>query len=115
MSNGTNPTWEETMWEFLCWLYRLYGGNCDDLARPTGMEGGVPDGLHLAIAEARSLYDQNGDPTFDTEQERLDFLKLLDDTEAHLALPENTLSADDNTIMATLISDLRSGATPPTE
>ena len=76
------------------------------------MGDGVPGGMHLAIVEVRSLYDKNGDPSFDTEQERLDFLQLLDDTEAHLALPENNLSADDNTIMSDLISDLRSGATP---
>jgi hypothetical protein len=58
------------------------------------------------------MYEVVGDPTFSSDQERLDFLALLDSTQAHLALPDNSLSDADNEIMTMMIADMRAGANP---
>lgn len=101
MTNGTEPTWEQAMWDFLCALYRALGGDCADLApRPT-----LPDPIY----EVKALFETDGEPSFPTEQDELKFLALLDDIDAHLALPGNSLSSTASDDLTTLVAAIRAG------
>lgn len=96
-------SWEDRFWQLICDIYRVFGGDCDDLPRPPSMR----QTIDLVVAR----YADDGNPTFDTEAERAAFLVTLDEMDAHLALPGNSLTQESTEIVTTLVADLRTGAT----
>lgn len=91
--------WIDRLRELICKIYQEWGGDCADLF-PIAETSGWID---LVIAR----YENDGAPTFGASAERQDYLNTLDELEAHLALPGNTLSQADTQRLQKLIDDLR--------
>lgn len=93
------PDWKLWLWELLCRVYRVYGGNCDDLPRPKAPA--------TAAEVIQEIFDGQGLPTFATPAARDEFIAILNAIDAHLALADNDLSPDDEGIIQDLLDSLR--------
>lgn len=93
------PSWEDWLRWALCELYKKLGGDCAELWED-------PNKRTKQVADQ---YAVHGPPTFGSTAEKNAFIKLLNDLEAHLALPENSLDAEHMAILTNLIAQLRAG------
>lgn len=89
--------WIDTLRIFICQIYLEWGGDCNSLPFPVSEQ----------ISTLWSNYRAHGAPGFPNQQEKDEYLKTLIDTETHLKLPGNDLSAGDNTSIALLIDSLQ--------
>ncbi len=96
--------WTDWLRVLLCKLFQSWGGNCETLFPPQ------PSGWIAMVTDA---YNANGAPTFTDLLEKQQFLELLDALDAHLKLPDNSLSASDNNKLLSLIAALRAALGGP--
>jgi hypothetical protein len=92
-----SPVWIIRLRELLCAIYQEWGGDCADLGvAPTAW-----------IDTVTSAYVKNGAPTFADDAAQMEFLDTVGQLETHLASPDNSLTAEDNARLTTLIAALR--------
>ena len=96
------PEWLRKLQELLCRIYQEWGGDCSELPFE------VPERIQALAA----TYAEEGDPQFESQEDLQAFLLLLNETSAHLNLPENSLEAPDDTALRTLIASLQMDLTP---
>jgi hypothetical protein len=90
-------TFDQLFLELLCHLYKWLGGDCAEL-------GSVPTD---AITVVQDQYDETGPPEFSSPSQKEQFIAVLDNIDAALALPGNTLDPDDTQRMSDLIEQIR--------
>jgi hypothetical protein len=90
--------WRKLLWEHLCELYKLYGGDCRDLARPASMQ---------TVAFMWNVFNTQGPPDVSDPAVRARLLSLLDKLEKHLADPENDLDPATNQSLLDYIAAMR--------
>lgn len=93
----SNSSWIDDLLDLLCKIYQSLGGDCSDFE-------GDP---HKAVGLVTAKYAADGAPKFKTPADLATFLGWLDDLEAHLGLPANTLTSADTAALTLLIADLR--------
>jgi hypothetical protein len=91
------PQWLILLRELICRIYKEWGGDCNNL----------PQGIPGQIKTLVDTYAAQGPPDLPSESAVTAYLALLDETEAHLNLPQNTLAAEDDAALRQLIADLR--------
>jgi hypothetical protein len=97
------PTpWEQWLLDLLCQTFKSWGGDCDNLSTSPSQR----------TAEVIAEYNTNGTPTFNTPEEKQEFLAVLTALEAHLDLQDNTLSQADTDALKDLIENLRNDLIP---
>lgn len=97
----TTPTpWAEWLIELLCRLYRQYGGDCQAEFGMPPSQARTASNLVQLLAAAQS---QRGSFTIADPAEREEFLKVVNALTDHLALPDNTLNASDQSSLDVLI------------
>lgn len=90
-------TFDELFLELLCQLYQWFGGDCDELGtNPTD-----------AITVVDDKYQETGPPAFSSEGEKEQFIAVLDNIDAALASPGNTLDPNDTQRTSDLIAKIR--------
>ncbi len=96
--------WMQDLWDLICALYQMYGGNCADLPpRPKAAE----------LAQFMwAVFNTKGPPNVSTPSTRIQFLSLMNQLESHLNLPANTLPADVTASFRALIAALRAAVGP---
>jgi hypothetical protein len=97
-----DPLWLIAFKVLLCRMYREWGGDCNSL----------PQEVTGQVATLVSVYQSSGDPPLANGAAVQAFLGLLTDVEDALNQPGNTLGADDDAAMRTLIADLRTDLSP---
>jgi hypothetical protein len=90
-------SWIDDLLDVLCKIYKSFGGDCSDFE-------GDP---HKAVTLVVDAYHTQGAPVFKTPQEKAAFLALLDELEALLAMPANSLAPADTLSLTVLIAELR--------
>lgn len=97
------PLWLAMLKEFLCRIYREWGGDCGELATD----------ISERIVAVVTTYNDRGAPEFPSEKARSDYLELLTELEGHLDQAGNSLSTEDDASVRALISNLRNEIDPP--
>jgi hypothetical protein len=93
-----DPQWIKDLKWLICKLYETYGGDCSELQLDVSAQ----------IGELEAEYAAHGPPPVDDEAAAANLEEILNSLEAHLALPANTLSANDTARLTALIGSLRS-------
>ena len=91
--------WIDRLRALLCQIYTAWGGDCSEL----GMDAPA------WITTVEGEFNESGVPSFDGDGGLESFLATLAETEAHLLLHGNTLSATDEARLTGLIANLRAG------
>jgi hypothetical protein len=94
------PLWYEVFQQFMCQLYKAFGGDCSDL---DWSAGAGPTSLQTI----RDEFEEQGPPTFETQEESDQFLSTLEGLEAHLGSPEATISQALAADVRELVDDIR--------
>lgn len=95
--------WINELFSLLCQMYKELGGDCEDLgSNPT-----------IWVDRVVALYATKGPPTFDDSVEAAEFEMLLDQLEALLASPDNSLPESATQSLQNLINSLRSSPKAP--
>jgi hypothetical protein len=90
-------SWVDWLMELLCRIYKEWGGNCADLGlTPTD-----------AIKQSLDTFNNNGLPSFPDPAKEEEFFNTVDAIEAHLDLPDNSLTTEDDEKLRQLIADMR--------
>jgi hypothetical protein len=93
------PLWYQVFQEFMCRLYRTFGGDCQDL------DWG--DAGTTALQTVRAEFEAQGPPEFETQEEADAFLSTIEALEAHLGSPNATITQEVSSGVQDLIDEIR--------
>lgn len=105
MPPPTSQTPEQILWDLICRLYRLYGGDCANLPK-------LPD--HPPVELVQFIWDQytnNGAPPVANADVLQELLDLLTELENFLNSSQNPLNATLTQSLLNLIAAIRDDVT----
>jgi hypothetical protein len=99
----SDSKWLQQMREWLCEMYKFWGGHCAEL----------PFDVPQRISFLNSLYQEQGPPPLTTQPQIDEFLVLLEVIYVELGSPSNCLPPASTAELRTLIQSLQAHFHPP--